>query len=100
MKKHFKKHKNYNKSIYTFKYPKKQSKTKTKNWKSKNFPKLDTDFREFKCEVPSYETVFIQWNSLALLTLIVTILIIKIAIKQYIFSSPQGTNDFRYYKNK
>ena len=30
MKKHFKKHKNYNKSIYTFKYPKKQSKTKKK----------------------------------------------------------------------
>jgi hypothetical protein len=96
MKKHFKKHENYNKSIYTFKYPKK-SKKKKKNSKSKNFPKLDTDFREFKCEVPLYETVFIQWNSLALLTLILTILIIKIAIKQYIFSSPQGTNDFRYY---
>jgi hypothetical protein len=40
----------------------KSQKQKKKNSKSKNFPKLDTDFREFKCEVPLYETVFIQWN--------------------------------------
>lgn len=36
MKKHFKKHENYNKSIYTFKYPKK-SKTKKKTQNPKTF---------------------------------------------------------------
>jgi hypothetical protein len=37
IKKYFKKHESYNKSVYTFKYPEKQSKTKNKTQNPKTF---------------------------------------------------------------
>jgi hypothetical protein len=44
MKKHFKKHENYNKSIYTFKYPKK-SKTKKKKLKIQKLSEIRYRFQ-------------------------------------------------------